>query len=66
MRRIEAFVIVQAGDLDGVEFQTGCVIDELERLPLESADGVGVEAQTDGNSLIVGCGGCRGGGKAGR
>src|SRR6266542_6000244 len=47
MGRIEAFIIVEAGDLDGIELQAGGVVEELDRLPFQGADRVRVEPELD-------------------
>ncbi len=47
MRGLEAFEIIQARELDGVELQAGGVIDELDVFPLKIADGESVEPQPD-------------------
>ena len=43
--RIQAFIVAQAGDLNGVQFLAGSVLDQLRRLPAERAQRVGVEPQ---------------------
>src|SRR5262249_50763756 len=45
---IEPAVIFERGELDGVELLGGGVVEELDALPLECAERVGVEAQFDG------------------
>ena len=46
--RLEALVIVQAGDLNGVQLQRRGIVDQLVRFPLEGAERIGVEAELDG------------------
>src|SRR5260370_41776727 len=49
MRRVQAFVILKAGDLDGIELVAAGVIDQLDRFPGQVAAGIRIEAQA--NSL---------------
>ena len=51
-----ALVIVQAGNLDGVELLPGREVEQLGGLPSECAQRVGVEAEFDGDILGFGRG----------
>ena len=65
MFRIEARIVVEAGELQCVELELGRIVDQLHVLPAERADGVGIEAQADALSRPGVCSG-RGGSTAER
>jgi hypothetical protein len=64
MLRIEAGIIVEAGELQRVELQLGRIVDQLDILPAEGPDGIRVEAQSDA-LRGAGVGGCGTGGCSG-
>ena len=51
VRRLVVLVIPHGGDLDGVEFLGGGVVDQLGDFPVECPYGVGIEAEPDGNRV---------------
>ena len=58
---VEAAVIAERGELDGIQLLGGGVVQEFDALPLKGAYRIGVEAEFDGN-FFGGGGGKRSGG----
>jgi hypothetical protein len=60
VRRIEALIVAQAGDLDGVELKSGGVRQKLGSLPIEGPQRIGIEPELDwrftGRGLLRGHG----------